>query len=440
MSELQRIRAAVFTFGCRVNQYESDLMAGRLSRTMTVIDGSENQTSDLDVAILNACTVTGLAERKARQLARRLRRENPEIRILVIGCLPDAVRQGHTRFEEADLLAGGEWKPHIEDAVAELLSGASGLLPKTAPTHPDAEISAGSGRRVRAALKVQDGCSNACTYCRPTQVRGISVSKSIAASVEEARGLIRSGHPEIVLTGINLAQYAPEDGNLAALAQDILAVPGLRRLRLASINPSGVTRELLSVFAADPRACPHFHIPLQSGSDDLLRAMARGYTAAEYTETIDSILDILPHATFGSDIIVGFPGETDEAFAETCLVVERVAYVNLHVFRYSDRPGTVAARLPNRIDGSTKRRRAEALDSLWRPIQRRLLDRRIGTTQDILVEEQRDNHWRGYTSDYIPVHFKGPSGVPLGIEHPVRITGVAGDHLEGVDGHRTETD
>lgn len=440
MSDLRQIRAAVFTFGCRVNQYESDLMTGRLAQTMSMVDGSEADAADLDLAILNACTVTGLAERKARQLARRLRRENPEIRILLVGCLPDAVRQGHTRFEEADLLAGGEWKAHIEDAVSELLAGASGFLPKIAFGNPDAEISIGSRRRVRAALKVQDGCSNACTYCRPTQVRGASVSKSIAASVEEARGLVRSGHPELVLTGINLAQYEPKDGDLAGLVRGLLAVPGLRRLRLASINPSGITHELLAAFAADSRACPHFHVPLQSGSDSVLRAMARGYTASEYVETIERVLAVLPHATFGSDIIVGFPGETEAAFEETCRMVKRVAYVNLHVFRYSDRPGTVAARLAGRVDGGTKRRRADALDSLWRPIQHRLLDRRIGTTQDILVEERRDNHWRGYTADYIPVHFEGSTGIPLGIEHPVRITGAAGDHLEGVDGHRTEAD
>jgi len=422
-------RVSILTFGCRANQYEGDAMRRSL--------GSADSSEAADVYVLNACAVTALAERKARQAARRIRREHRGARIVLIGCLADAVAKGLTQFDEADLLAGNTWKPHVLEAVTRVTAGEHGLLPGRTVGSLDEERSAGPSDRVRAVLKIQDGCSRLCTYCRPTQVRGPSRSKSIAAAVDEAAALVAGGCPELVLTGINLAEYAPPGGSLASLMRAILRVPRLRRLRLASLNPAGVTDELLSVFE-DPRACPHFHIPLQSGDDGVLRRMRRGYTVEAYRRCVARIAEAIPPATFGTDIIVGFPGEDAAAFARTLDAVAAIDYANLHVFRYSERPGTAAADLPGRVPESVKRVRAETLDARWAIARRRLLDSRLSTTQDVLVEEGRDGRWRGHTPDYLYVTFGSHGEIPIGCVRSVRIVGTADDRLEGEDRDRDD--
>ncbi len=416
---------SITTFGCRVNQYESAMMAQLLGSQRT------KATAQTDVHVLNACTVTRLAERKARQAARRLRRDYPGSRIVVIGCLADAVEQGLTQFDDADLLAGNAWKSHIVDVIRRAHLGERGLLPPIEPCPLGEERSRGTQGRARAYLKVQDGCSRACTYCRPTQLRGLPRSKPIDSAVSEACGLIRDGFPEIVLTGIDLAQYAPSDATLADAVRRILAIKGLARLRIASLNPAGLVSPLITAFASDDRACPHFHIPLQSGDDQVLHRMARGYTVSKYLEAIDTVRREIPHATFGTDVIVGFPGESDSAFANTCQVVQDVGFINLHVFRFSARPGTAATGLPNPIPEDVKRRRAEQLDQQWRRTRRRQLDNRIGSTHHVLVEERRGEQWRGYTSDYLYVHFASDQEIPVGSIRSVRIIAVVEDHLEG---------
>jgi threonylcarbamoyladenosine tRNA methylthiotransferase MtaB len=427
---MNRPRISILTFGCRANQYDGDAMRHSLASSYVVTAEAP------DLCVLNGCTVTRLAERKARQAVRRLRREAPHALVILIGCIADAALLGLAHFDEADLLAGSEWKGRIGEVVAAALSGKRGVLPLAAPTSLDSERSDGSLGRVRVPLKVQDGCSLSCTYCRPTQVRGASRSKSVEAAVAEARHLLTLGFPEIVLTGINLAQYAPPDGRLHDLVRAILDAPSLRRLRIASINPSGLTPELLDAFCEDQRLCPHFHVPLQSGDDRILAAMGRKYTVAEYEDCIARVRERLPEATFGADLMVGFPGEDENAFEATCACAERIAFVNAHVFRHSPRTGTAAEDLADPVPEPIKRRRADHLDALLRSIRRRLLDNRIGSTQDVLVEERRDGRWQGYTHDYIYVSFASAAAIPLGVERAVRITGAAEDHLKGVDDDR----
>ena len=416
-------QVSIVTFGCRTNQYETAMMEQLLDSNPSV--------SPPDVCILNACTVTALAERKARRTARRFRREHPNGLIVVIGCLAEAVEKGLTHFDDADLLAGNAWKLRIVEVIERARSGERGLLPAIDPRPLDEETSVGSQGRLRAYLKIQDGCSGACTYCRATQVRGEPRSKSIDSVVEEAIGLVCAGFPEIVLTGIDLAQYAPPDGILAHAVRRILAIDGLLRLRIASINPSGLTGSLIEAFAENERACPHFHVPLQSGDDRVLRRMARGYSVADFAGRIEAVREAIPRATFGTDAIVGFPGEDETAFENTCEVVEQVGFSNLHVFRFSPRRGTVAADLPNAVSEEIKRRRAETLAHRWKRSLRVLLDNRIGSTDHVLVEERRGDEWRGYTNDYLYVHFASDEEISVGSIRPVRIAAVVEDHLEG---------
>lgn len=427
---MPRPSITIVTFGCRVNQYETEAMRRILAADYELRDEGG------DVFLLNACTVTALAERKARQAARRIRRERPDTLIILVGCLADAVSQGLTRFEEADLLAGNAWKGRIDRAVAAVLSGRRGILPTIDHPPLDSEIAGGPGGRIRAYLKVQDGCSRACTYCRPRQLRGPARSKSIEAAVAEAERILSLGYPEIVITGINLAEYRPRDGSLAVLLRSLSRFENLRRLRIASINPDGITPELVDSFVEGERACPHFHIPVQSGDDRVLRRMRRGYTVSGYRERIELIRDRLPDAAFGTDIIVGFPGEDEPAFQGTCRLVEEIGFANIHVFRYSPRPGTEAARYEGRVSERVKRLRAETVIRIWEAGLRRLLDTRVGSAQDVLVEGRRDGSWYGYTRDYLHVSFTADRDIEIGEERGVLITGVDEGRLKGEDEER----
>jgi threonylcarbamoyladenosine tRNA methylthiotransferase MtaB len=386
---------------------------------------------DADLYLVNACTVTSLAERKARQAMHRLRREQPRARILVVGCLANAVAQGLTQIAEADLLAGNAWKAWIEEAVARAFAGEQGVLPEKSPPSLDREAITSHSGHVRAFLKVQDGCDFSCTFCRTTQVRGASCSKSVDAVLAEARLLVENSYRELVLTGINLAQYAPPNGDLASLVHRFLRIEKLRRLRLASINPYGITAELVAVFAKDPRACPHFHIPLQSGDDDILRRMQRGYTSSFYRSRVELIRQAIPQATFGADLIVGFPGEDETAFARTCAMIEEVGFANLHIFRYSPREGTEAASFAAAVHEQDKKRRAGILDKLGRSVRRRLFDGLIGSEQVVLIEEKKDGYFRGYTRGYIDVHIPTEGTINTGDEVRIAITGATDTCLLG---------
>ncbi|MCX6091808.1 MAG: tRNA (N(6)-L-threonylcarbamoyladenosine(37)-C(2))-methylthiotransferase MtaB [Candidatus Bipolaricaulota bacterium] len=423
---MTRPRVAILTFGCRVNQYETELMRTHLAETCELVDHAA------DVYILNGCSVTGLAEKKARQAVHRLRMSSPNAVVLVTGCLAESVARGMSTFDAADAVTGNGWKTRISEVVAQTLAGRRGIFP-LAPLPPlDDETSAGSSSRIRVYLKVQDGCSGACTYCRAVQLRGTPRAKSVRAAVAEARRLIGAGFPEVVLTGVNLAEYSTPEGGLPELAQRLLALPGLVRLRLASINVTGVTDALLDAFAGDARLCPHFHVPLQSGDDAVLRAMRRPYTAADYRGMVARIRNRLPHATLGADVIVGFPGEDEAAFAATCRMIEDVGFANLHVFRFSPRSGTEAADLTGAVPESTKRDRALRLAFVWRPSRQRLLDAHVGKTEDVLTETQREGRFHGHTAGYLEAAFTSEEPVSVGVLCRVRITSASEDGLEGV--------
>jgi threonylcarbamoyladenosine tRNA methylthiotransferase MtaB len=408
-------------------------MRGRLVAHFDLVEADR-----ADVVILNACAVTQLAEKKARQAAHRVRGTNPGARIILCGCLADALDKGWSRFPEADLVFGGASRSRIIEIVTAALNGTRGRLPEAPWPNLDQERSEGAPQRVRVFLKIQDGCSRSCTYCRPRQVRGPSRSKTLAASVKEAENLVEHGASELVLTGINLAEYAPSDGSLALLLERLLELPRLLRLRLASIDLAGIDEALLGVAVGDPRLCRHFHIPLQSGSDTVLRRMARPYSLREYLSVLDRIRAVLPGVTFGSDIIVGFPGEDEAAFRKTLAAIERAEFSNLHVFRYSPRPGTPAVNLSDQVSGEIQRERAARVDAVWAPIHRRLLDARVGKIEDVLIEERRAGRFRGYTAGYHFVSFTSPREQAIGALRPVRITAVADGGLEGVTEDRPD--
>ena len=424
-----RPQISLITFGCRVNQYETQMMRELLEPHYEIV------TRAADVYVINACTVTSLAERKARQTIHRLRRENPSALITVIGCVGDAVAKGLSQLEQVDLIAGNGWKVRIDEVIQRALAGEKGLLPPPDQWTMEGERISRHAGRIRAFLKVQDGCDLSCTFCRTTQVRGPSRSKSVAKVIEEARALVANGYPEIVLTGINLAQFAAAEGTLPLLSERLLQIEGLRRLRLASINPYGIDEELVKVFSSNERACSHFHIPLQSGDNDVLRAMARGYSRELYLSRVDLIRRALPRASFGADIIVGFPGETDAAFEKTLEVIETVRFANLHLFRYSPRAGTIAARARDQVPEVVKRARGQEAERVYRRTQRDLLSSYVGERVNVLLEEEiEDGGWRGYSREYIDVLVRTVNSHDPGDEVDVNITSVDDGRLMGDEG------
>lgn len=400
--------------------------------------GFELVQNAADIYIVNACTVTSLAERKARQAIHRIRRESPDAQIVLIGCLADAVLQGLTVVEGVDLYAGNVWKGRIEEVIKRALAGKREPLPPISSPSCLREHITGHEGRVRAFLKIQDGCELSCTYCRTKQVRGTARSKSVAAAVSEARQLVENGYPEIVLTGINLANYTTPEGGLSRLVCAMLEINGLRRLRFGSVNPAGITETLLQAFSEDRRACPHFHIPLQSGDDTVLARMKRGYNMSHYRSRIALVRHYIPEATFGTDVIVGFPGEDQDSFARTCAVIEDLEFVNLHIFRYSPRRGTPAATFPNPISERIKSERTQHLQRLWAGFRQRLFEKRIGSCEEVLVEERRGDFARGYTRGYIDTVVRVKGKMNVGDEIAARITRVSCDHLEGI--RTSETD
>lgn len=421
-----RPRVGLLTFGCRVNQYETQMMRGLLASDYDLVQG------EAEVYVVNACAVTSLAERKARQAIRRLQREHPQAKIVLIGCLADAVVQRVSHIRGVDLLGGNAWKGRINEAVYRALAGERGMLPATAPLPLAQERIQHHPGRVRALLKIQDGCDLSCTFCRTTQIRGPSRSKPVANAVAEARFLVERGYPELVLTGINLAQYSPPGDDFPMLVHEIGKIDGLRRIRLGSINPAGITEQLVGAVASERCFCPHFHIPLQSGDDTILRRMKRDYTASFYLSRIELIRRFVPEATFGADVIVGFPGESEYAFARTCSLVEAVGFVNLHIFRYSRRAGTRAEDFPNVIPAKEMRGRVERITKLARSVRRMRFDAFLGQEEDVLVEEKRDGYWRGYTRGYVDTVLVSEDGISVGDEIRIRVVRANDAYLEGV--------
>jgi len=414
------MRVVTHTLGCRVNHYESQMIRERLS----YLPGTG------EVHVVNTCAVTTLATHKGRKLIRKLRREHPHALIVAVGCQStDAPEE--LRAAGADLVVPNKDKARIREIVLAYLSGRECRGGGWTPL--EEERIARDVEQIRANLKVQDGCSVACTFCKTWQVRGPLRSKPPAVAREEAECLATAGHPEIVVVGINLAQYGedlPGRPTLVDLLRELLRVPGIR-LRLSSLNPEGLTSELVELFAAEPTLCPYLHVPLQSGDDRLLSRMGRPYTAAEYAERISQFLERVPKATFGTDVMVGFPGEDNDSFQRTYKLLTDLEPLRLHIFPFSPRPGTSAAAFPNQVPATVKRERARVLGELARELSLRVQRRFVGRVLHPVLEERVDGMWRGHAENYIIVALSS-TGLNRGKILPVRIVEVQESFSVGV--------
>ncbi len=417
------MNAEVHTLGCRVNQYESEMLRQRLAAL------GRPET----VHVVNTCSVTALAERKGRQLVRKLRRAYPDTLVVAVGCQATVAPRSLAQAG-ADLVLPNRSKCQVTEAVEAHLAGRA--LPSGDRAWPplDEEQLLTSAGRVRAPLKIQDGCDASCSYCMARRARGPLRSKSPEVTVREAQRLAEAGHREIVLTGVNLGQYAPSIGeqrDLVALLGKLVHEVPEARFRLSSLGPESVTAELIDLLSSTPAICPHLHVPLQSGDDAVLRRMGRAYRAQEYETRMHAFLRQVPGATFGTDVMVGFPGETRKAHRMTLALLDRLRPLNTHVFRFNPRPQTPAASFGTRVSPQEATMRATELACLstrWSVAARVGL---LGTQVQVIAESLQGGMAWGYSENYLYIGFP-TGGSPRGTITPVRVAYVDPTRAMGV--------
>jgi len=404
-------KVALATLGCKVNQYESASLARMFNEHgYEVVDFDRTA----DVYVINTCTVTHLGDRKSRQLIRRAARKNPEALIVVTGCYAQTAPGEVLAIPGVDLVVGTRDKARIVELVESHRreKGPLEAVSDVFSAHEFVELPATAlTGRVRAFLKVQEGCNNFCAYCIVPYARGPLKSRRPENVLEEARRLVAEGFKELVVTGIHTGAYGldrPDGPDLAGLVAQLAQIPGLLRLRLSSVEPLDVTEELLDVMASRENICPHLHIPLQSGDDAVLTRMRRQYTAARFAALLDRVRRKIPEVAVTTDVIVGFPGETDEQFARTCRFVREMAFSRLHVFKYSPRRGTPAAAFPDQVPAPVKEERSHRLIALGEELARDFAVRYLGRRVEVLVEEpspEGEGCWEGFTGNYLRVSF-----------------------------------
>ncbi|MFR7349327.1 tRNA (N(6)-L-threonylcarbamoyladenosine(37)-C(2))-methylthiotransferase MtaB [Peptoniphilus sp.] len=401
---------SILTLGCKVNQYESESMKEIFEKNGYIEVSSETDVAD--VYVVNTCTVTNLSDRKSRQYIRRAKRENPESIVCVVGCYSQVSPDEVKAIEGVDIIMGTTDRNRIVELVENFevdksqISIVKSLKGFTEFQHIEIDK---ESEMTRSYMKVQDGCNRFCTYCIIPYARGPIRSRTIEDSVEEAKRLSEAGYKEIVLTGIHIGSYGKDlgDERLVDLIEEIAKVDGIERIRLSSIEPITITRDFLERIKATGKVCDHFHLSLQSGSNSVLKNMNRRYTREEYIETCDLIREYFPHVGLTTDIIVGFPGETDEDFEDTVDLVKRVEFSKIHVFKYSKRSGTPASDMKNQVDGNIKIERSNRLLELSDKMMERFIEKNRDTTLKVLFEEEKDGFIRGYSTNYIDCKIKG---------------------------------
>jgi threonylcarbamoyladenosine tRNA methylthiotransferase MtaB len=404
-------RIALYTLGCKLNYAETAAIGKQFTGNGYQVVGLDDST---DVVVINSCSVTASADRECRQLVRRALRHSPNAFVAVVGCYAQLQAEQLAAIQGVDLVLGTQDKFSLFKYIDN----------GTKKTHADISVScigetnefglassAGFEERTRAFLKVQDGCDYSCTYCTIPRARGKSRSAPIAEIVRQAREAVELGYKEVVLTGVNVGDYGRNDStNFLTLLKQLTAVDGLMRIRISSVEPNLLTDELLDFWFEKDQLCNHWHIPLQSGSDTILRLMRRRYATGLYTNRIERIKSHIPDAGIGTDIIVGFPGETHELFEDAYFYLAHLPVTYFHVFSYSERPNTPASEFAQKIDPSIKAERSKRLHTLGSQKRSDFYHSFIGKTVPVLFESAHsDGLFSGLTEEYIRVDVKSDS-------------------------------
>ncbi|MBE6806595.1 MAG: tRNA (N(6)-L-threonylcarbamoyladenosine(37)-C(2))-methylthiotransferase MtaB [Ruminococcaceae bacterium] len=423
---------AFHTLGCKVNQYETQAMRRILEQAGYQTAEFGNTEALPDVLVINSCTVTGESDRKLRQFLRRCRRQVPEGILVLTGCMPQAYPEKAAALEEADLVLGNAARRDILPRLEQYLANRQRVvdISQHEKIYEPLDIDEFQGR-TRAFIKIQDGCNRFCTYCIIPYARGRVRSRRPEDITAELERLAAKGYKEVVLVGINLTAYGQDNGLTIADAVDAACrVEGIERVRLGSLEPDFITDETIARMKAQPKLCPQFHLALQSGCDATLKRMNRHYTTAEYADLCRRLRQHFPGCALTTDVMVGFPGETQEEFEASCRFVEEMAFSRVHVFAYSRRPGTIADRLPGQVDTAEKARRSKQMIAVCRQTAETYAERYIGTTVPILLETPYpDGSIDGHTDTYQTVRVK--SDRPSGSIVNVKILSRKGDELYG---------
>lgn len=420
------MRIAAHTLGCKLNSAETSTILEQFR----VRGWQLSSTADSDVFLLNTCSVTANAERECRQVVRRVLRENPHAFIAVTGCYAQLRPEEIASIDGVDVVLGAKEKFSIFDHIAHFIKYDAPRI-FSSPIEEALEYhlaaTAGKEERSRAFLKIQDGCDYTCSYCTIPKARGASRSAEIEQVLTEAIRLSQDGFKEIVLSGVNVGDFGTKTGtSFYALLCAIEAEKKVTsRVRISSIEPNLLTDEIIGLVAKSDKFCPHFHIPLQSGSGRILRSMQRRYTKEIYRSRIESINKMIPNAGIGVDVIVGFPGETEEEFRECYEFIHSLEVSYLHVFTYSERPDTKAAQLGKSVSKDSRKIRNEMLRILSQKKKQEFYRTQLGATGIALLEHSSDGKQRGFTENYVRVELKEP------IDHAAELVRVRYDECSG---------
>lgn len=390
----------IVTFGCKVNQYESNMMKEKMLSSNFFY---EENMSDANIIIVNTCSVTNVADKKCLKMIRKIKREYPNALLVVAGCSS----QNNQNVYEAldiDILLGNKDKSKIAELIKEYLDTEKKYVKFYNERNLDFEdMLINDYNHVRAFVKIEDGCDNFCSYCIIPFVRGSVRSKDFDTVIKEAKLLTEHGHKEIVLTGIHTGHYMSNNHDLTDLINELSKIDDLLRIRISSIEITELNDKFLEMLKINKKVCNHLHIPLQAVSDEILKKMNRKYDLAYYEDKINKIRSIRPDISITTDIIVGFPHETDELFSETLEFSKKMNFSKIHVFPYSIRVGTAAASMPNQVDEVTKKVRVKKLMALSKKQEKEYYEKFKGKELDILVEECDNNVSIGHTSNYLMV-------------------------------------
>lgn len=399
-------KIAFYTLGCKVNQYETNAMKQKfIDSGYEVVEFEEKS----DIYVVNTCTVTNMADRKSRQILRRAKQRNKNSLLVVVGCYVQVGKEELEQIEEIDVILGNNEKNEIVEYVEEYQRKSCFVSEINKPQEYKEFGNTTYTETVRAFIKVQDGCDNFCSYCIIPYARGRIRSRKIENVISEITDIAQKGIKEVVITGIHIASYGKdmqENITLIDLLEKINEIEGIERIRLGSLEPKLLTEEFIAKLSKLEKICDQFHISLQSGCDDTLKRMNRKYTTQEVEKGIKELRKMYPNSLLTADLIVGFPGETDEDFRTTCDFLKQIGFYKIHTFKYSKRKGTVAEKMPNQILPDVQEQRSKIIMKLSDEMQNEYNQKYLGKTAKVLFEEKEGEYYKGHTTNYMMIYMR----------------------------------
>ena len=411
---MENKKVAFITLGCKVNQYETNAMCEKfINKGYEVVEKEEKA----DIYIVNTCTVTNMSDRKSRQMLRRVKEINEKAIIVACGCYAQVAKEELEKIDEIDIVLGNNEKKNIVDYVEKYINEKNKIIEIEDVMQKRDFVDFGEvtyTEKTRAVIKVQDGCDRFCSYCIIPYARGRVRSRNPKTVIEEIEKIAKTGIKEVVITGIHIASYGKdfkEDYKLINLLEDINKIYGIERIRLGSIEPLLITEEFVERLKKLDKICHHFHLSLQSGCDETLKRMNRRYTTEQFITIVNRLRKAYSDVILTTDIIVGFPEESEEEFNKTYKFLEQIKFYKMHVFKYSPRKGTIAAKNKNQIDGKIKEERSKKLIELSDKNEKEYNESYIGKKVEVLFEEEKQGIYQGHTKNYILVKCKSTKNI-----------------------------